>query len=193
MNILWDFDGTLFDTYPVFAKILKQVIEKDDVSEEEIYTQTKISFKHAFKFFDLGDAQVNQFILLANQLPADEFKPFSGVEEVLMHANKNVIMTHSGRTEVLKTLQAYGWEGYFCDIVTGDDGYPRKPHAASYEYLHQKHRIDLVIGDRMIDIIPGKTLGIQTCLFQNKEPGADYYLSTYQDFFKIIFGLQVDR
>ncbi|MBO0993568.1 HAD-IA family hydrolase [Bacillus sp. SD088] len=193
MNILWDFDGTLFDTYPVFTKALKQVMKNENVTEEEIYAQIKISFRHGIQFFNLSDEHMNQFILLANQLPADEFKPFPGVEEVLSYANKNVIMTHSSRAEVLRTIRAHGWEKYFSDIVAGDDGYPRKPHTASYEYLHQKHRIDLAIGDRTIDIIPAKQLGISTCLFQNNEPGADYYLSAYQDFFNIISELQPDR
>ncbi len=186
MNILWDFDGTLFDTYPVFTKVLKQVMKNEDVTEEEIYAQIKISFRHGIQFFSLSEAQVDQFILLTNQLPANAFKPFPGVEEILSYANKNVIMTHSSRAEVIKILQMRGWEKYFCDIVTGDDGYPRKPHIASYEYLHQKHGINLAIGDRLIDIIPAKKLGIRTCLFQNQEQGADYYLSTYVDFFEML-------
>ena len=26
MNILWDFNGTLFDTYPVYTKMLSQIL-----------------------------------------------------------------------------------------------------------------------------------------------------------------------
>ncbi len=51
MNILWDFDGTLFDTYPVFAKILKQVINNKDISEDSINDHLKISFSHTKNFF----------------------------------------------------------------------------------------------------------------------------------------------
>ncbi len=83
----------------------------------------------------------------------------------------------------MKILKYYCFEKYFIEIVTGDDGFPRKPEPASYEYLHQRHAIDLVIGDRSLDIIPAKKLGIKTCLFQNKESGSDYYLNKYEDFF----------
>lgn len=36
--------------------------------------------------------------------------------------------------------------------------------------------------DREIDVMPGKQLGIRTCLFQNDAGDADYYLKHYVDF-----------
>ena len=36
MNILWDFDGTLFDTYPVYTKLLSEILG-DTVDKQEIY------------------------------------------------------------------------------------------------------------------------------------------------------------
>jgi phosphoglycolate phosphatase len=111
--------------------------------------------------------------------------PFSGVEEILRFANVNVIMTHKAREEVIHILKYYEWEHYFKDIVAGDDGFPRKPDPASYIYLHAKHKIDIAIGDRELDILPAKSIGIKTCLFQNNTPGADIYLMKYEDFFNI--------
>lgn len=95
-------------------------------------------------------------------------------------------MTHKPRREVESIIKHYGWEEYFVDFVAGDDGFARKPDPESYLYLHKRNQIDLVIGDREIDIIPGKLLGIKTCLFQNNTPRADYYLWDYRDFFKNI-------
>ncbi|GAA3404093.1 hypothetical protein ACFFNY_02385 [Paenibacillus hodogayensis] len=46
--------------------------------------------------------------------------------------------------------------------------------------------IDLAIGDREIDIIPANELGIRTCLFQNRTPGADYYIDSYDQFESVI-------
>jgi phosphoglycolate phosphatase-like HAD superfamily hydrolase len=74
-----------------------------------------------------------------------DIQPFPGVEDILKFTNKNVIMTHKERNDVEKILTFYGWENYFVDIVAGDDGYPRKPDPASYQYLHQKHRVDLAV------------------------------------------------
>ena len=47
--------------------------------------------------------------------------------------------------------------------------------------------IDLVIGDREIDIIPAKELGISTCLYQNNISNiADFYLDNYKEFWNKI-------
>lgn len=53
MNILWDFDGTLFDTYPVYTKILSQVLG-EEISEEEIYTNLKVSFSHVIDYYKIS-------------------------------------------------------------------------------------------------------------------------------------------
>ncbi|EEK42002.1 Phosphoglycolate phosphatase [Bacillus cereus m1293] len=49
--------------------------------------------------------------------------------------------------------------------------------------MHQKHKIDLAIGDRELDLLPAKELGIITCMFQGQSDVADYYLNDYSEFF----------
>jgi HAD superfamily hydrolase (TIGR01549 family) len=185
LNILWDFDGTLFNTYPKYASIFKQII-KNGTSQEEIYHQLKISFSHAVKYFNLTMDQINEIDRLEREISPEEVPPFPHVEEILKFATRNVIMTHKTRQGVNDILDYWGWQHYFTEMVTIDDGFPRKPHHGSYEYLHVKYSLDLVIGDRILDIIPGKKLGIKTCLFQNKEEGSDYYISNYNEFFEYI-------
>lgn len=186
LNILWDFDGTLFDTYPLYTSIVKEVIEQD-ISEKEILTYLKVSFTHAVKHFNLSEAQIKEAFVRGDRFKPEEVPPFPDVEKVLSTVNKNVIMTHKHRKDVETIIKHCGWESYFVDIVAGDDGFAKKPDPESYIYLHKRHHIDLIIGDREIDILPGKRLGIKTCLFQNNTPGADYYLWNYKDFFKKIY------
>ncbi|MBS4172749.1 HAD-IA family hydrolase [Bacillus sp. FJAT-49736] len=185
MNILWDFDGTLFDTYPAYTKILHQVLN-GKVDEKEIYARLKVSFSHAADFFNLTEEQLNKVGQLVIDLEPSDIKPFDKVEEVLKFVDKNVIMTHKDRDGVLKILNYYGWNSYFIDMVTKDDGYPRKPNSASYKYLHENHKIDLAIGDREIDLIPAKELGIKTCIFQNENVDADYSISSYSELLKLL-------
>ncbi|KMN43269.1 HAD-IA family hydrolase [Bacillus sp. LK2] len=185
MNILWDFDGTLFDTYPVYTKILSQVIGKKG-SEEEIYTKLKVSFSHAIDYYKISEKQISEIDVLESQIIIADIKPFEKVEEVLKFAHKNVIMTHKDRAGVLSILNHYGWDKYFADMVTIDDGFPRKPNSLAYDYLHKKHNIDLAIGDRELDLLPAKELGISTCMFQGKCDVADYFLSHYSEFFKVV-------
>ncbi|MFP7254702.1 HAD hydrolase-like protein [Terribacillus goriensis] len=186
MNILWDFDGTLFDTYPAYTSALSSVL--DDVDDkEDIYKNLKISYSHAINYYNVSkDKEAEVKGLIKNLLPND-LLPFDHVEEILKFANKNVIMTHKHREGVSVILQYYGWEKYFADIVTIDDGFPRKPDSSAYSYLHKKHGIDLAIGDRDLDLLPAKELGILTCMYQGQSSIADYHLHNYADFFKLDF------
>ncbi len=185
LNVLWDYDGTLFNTYPAFTEVMYELMNKK-VAKEAIYKELKISFSHAVEFFGLDEEQVKQFKERERALSPKEKGPFPYVEEVLQKTNVNVIMTHKSRNEVMAILDYYDWHKYFSEIVAGDDGFPRKPDSASYRYLHKRHHLDLAVGDRLLDIIPAKEIGLSTCLFQNEAKGADYYLQSYQDFFAVI-------
>ncbi|WP_462411595.1 HAD-IA family hydrolase [Neobacillus sp. Marseille-QA0830] len=192
MNILWDFDGTLFDTYPAYTNLLSQVLG-DKVDRQEIYEKLKVSYSHAIQFYNISAQQEVELKVLRKNLSPKDIKPFENVEDVLKFADKNVIMTHKHREGVLAILEYYGWDQYFVDMVTIDDGFPRKPDPASYSYLHTKHGIDLAIGDRELDLLPAKELGISTCIFQGYSAEAEYRLEHYSDFLKIKFEKMVGR
>ncbi|KEK22875.1 HAD hydrolase-like protein [Bacillus gaemokensis] len=180
--MLWDFDGTLLDTYPAYTKILSQVLG-DPVDKQEIYEKLKISYSHVIDYYNISSNKEVEIKNLQKKLSPKEIKPFDNVEEILKFANKNVIMTHKHRDGVLAILKYYGWDKYFVDMVTIDDGFPRKPNPLAYIHLHTKHRIDLVIGDRELDLLPAKELGISTCIFQSQSDLADYHLQDYSEFF----------
>jgi HAD superfamily hydrolase (TIGR01549 family) len=185
LNILWDFDGTLFDTYPAYTKVLSSVLG-EAIDKEDIYRKLKVSYSHAIEYYDVSiDNEAEIKGRIKKLLPKD-LKPFDHVEEILEYATKNVIMTHKHREGVLAILQHYGWEKYFADIVTIDDGFPRKPDPSAYKHLHTRHGIDLVIGDRDLDLLPAKELGISTCMYQGKSSIADYHLQNYADFLSIL-------
>lgn len=185
MNILWDFDGTLFNTYPVYTGLFKEILG-DEASSSEIYVQLKKSFGEAFRYFQFTGAQIRSFFEVYQKTPAETFVPFNDVEKVLDYAQKNFIVTHNDRENLIRMLRPYRFAPYFTEMVTSDDGYPKKPNSLAYRYLKKKYQIDLVIGDRLLDIVPGHELGIRTCLFQNHEPGADCYLDAYKDFFQTV-------
>lgn len=184
MNILWDYDGTLFNTYPAYAKRMSQVLD-GKVSEADCYKELKISATHAITTFRMTESQIEEYNNLISAISPVEMPPFEHVEAVLKQADCNVIMTHKDQAGAYKVLDYYGFTKYFSEIVTADHGFPRKPDPASYKYLHEKHHIDLAVGDRELDIIPAKQLGMYTCLFQNNKP-ADFHLEDYRDFFKVV-------
>ncbi|GAA0426637.1 HAD-IA family hydrolase [Agaribacter marinus] len=185
MNILWDFDGTLIDTYPRYTECFKEVLQ-DKADEHEIYQQLKISFGHAITYFRMTREQEEEVRRLIDHISPEEVNPFEGLEHVLQFADTNVIMTHKDRKNLLRVLNYHGLASYFTDVVTIDDGFPRKPDTSSYVYLHEKYLLDLAVGDREIDLIPAKKLGIKTCSFQNQYISADFYLTSYTDFFEVV-------
>ena len=185
MHILWDFDGTLMNTYPAYARTFKKALDVPQ-SEEEIFSLLKVTFGHAFRTLGLCEEQIEHLRSLERQLKPEEFRPFPYVEEVLAAADINVIMTHKNREGALNILRSHGLDKYFTEVVSSEDGFPLKPDPTSYRYLHEKYQLDLAVGDRELDILPAKAIGIRTCLFQNHTPGADYYVDNYKDFFTVL-------
>ena len=80
------------------------------------------------------------------------------------------MVSHRDR-QVLTLLDQTGIAPFFTEIVTADEGFPRKPDPASMLYLKEKYQIQngLVIGDRPIDIEAGKAAGLATYLFYSMQ------------------------
>jgi phosphoglycolate phosphatase-like HAD superfamily hydrolase len=66
MNILWDFDGTLFDTYPAYTNMLADVLG-ESADKQDIYKQLKISYSHALQHYKISSEQQEEL----NKLKAD--------------------------------------------------------------------------------------------------------------------------
>lgn len=181
MNILWDFDGTICNSYPAYAKLFYETTKKGE-SGHEVLQHLKISFSHAFEYFQLTKQEINAFMEKNHELDMAQLPPFSYIEEVLKQADHNVVMTHKDRATVERVLENYDLAQYFTEIVTPEDGFPRKPDSASYQYLHQKYHLTLAIGDRELDLIPAKKIGVATCMFQGQCPSADFSIQSYAQF-----------
>lgn len=102
MNILWDFDGTLFNTYPAYTMMLSEILG-DAVDKQEIYKNLKISYSHAIQYYNISSAQEEKIKVLKKKFTPKDMKPFEDVEEILKFAHKNVIMTHKHRAGVMKS------------------------------------------------------------------------------------------
>lgn len=181
MNILWDFDGTICNTYPAYAGLFYQTIE-ERASFDEVIKHLKVSFAHAFDYFQLTKEEIERFTEKNRSLSIDQMPPFPNIEQVLQEAECNVIMTHKDRQTVERVLQYFNLAQYFTEIVTLENGFPRKPDSQSYQYLHDKYHLSLAIGDREIDLIPAKKVGFATCMFQGDCGAADFSINDYSEF-----------
>lgn len=179
INILWDFDGTLVDSYPVFVHSFKKVIG-NDVHEEEIMKHVKISLTHAAQHYGLSQQQIEHLLEMEKSIHPSEYRLFPYVEEILKHKDCNCIVTHNSKHDVKRILEYHGLLHYFSEIIGWEDEFPRKPNVTAYEYVNEKYKVHLAIGDRALDLVPAKQLGMKTCAFQNEKiEAADYYIDCY--------------
>lgn len=186
MNILWDFDGTLFDTYPSLVEGFIHLSGRD-LAHDEVLKWLKKDSKTAFRHYGIDESERAEYQRLHNEYARASSVPFDQLEEVLSRVDSNVIVTHRDKESTIYLLEKFNLRNYFKDIVAVEEqGFIRKPDSSSYEFVLKNHRIDLVIGDRDLDLIPARKLNIKTVAFQNKDIEADFHLESYKDFVPMV-------
>ena len=175
----WDFDGTLFDTYPrINRAVQKSLHEMDiDVSLEELLPVLKRSLGHVFRAFAPGREKEAAAIYHshAEDEGYESMQPYPGAERILQsvleHGGRNYLYTHRDKV-ALQYLDLYGLTGFFTDFVTGEDGFPFKPAPDALNALMERNGLKkdacLMLGDRDIDIGAGVNAGIRTLLYDDE-------------------------
>ncbi|MFC2026037.1 HAD family hydrolase [Chloroflexota bacterium] len=199
-NIIWDFDGTLFDTYPAIIHGWMYALEQQGiaVSEERISDLIRVSFTHCAETLE-REAGVNieelesSFPKYYRGFPAEDQPPFEGVREVCRYIlsirGANIIVTHRPIDTAKPILKARGMVDYFRDIYSLHDGYPGKPDPAMFRLALEQHHLNpeetLAVGDRDIDLRAGESAGLRTCYYDvfNQKMNADI---TIQDYFQLM-------
>jgi phosphoglycolate phosphatase-like HAD superfamily hydrolase len=186
-NIIWDVDGTLFDTYPAIAGAFHKALHDlghdaalswiEELARESLgmcaSTLAEVAQTNADTLADMFDTYY------ATVSAADQ-PTFPGVravcEEVCARGGKNVIVTHRGRAATLELLAAGGLTGFFSGVVTRDDAYPRKPDPAAFNAIIEQCELSreetITVGDRDIDIEAGRAARVFTCLYGPGNGGA---------------------
>ena len=182
LAFIWDLDGTLLDSYEVIVSSLIKTykefnieLNKEDVLKEVITESvsafiSKMEEQHGISF----DEMKERYSEISYGEKAG-IKPISHAKDILSflkeNGTKNYVFTHRGSStkEVLSRLELLD---YFDDIITGKDGFPRKPEADAINYLIDKHSLDrnttYYVGDRTIDIDCADNAGIKSIMFLPK-------------------------
>ena len=178
-HFIWDFDGTLFDTYPVIIEDLNLALREFgfgcDFPETMKLMLTNLG--HAQSFYaaqfsiprDAVAAAYERYHETSNrELQA---KPMAGVREVLAaicaSGRKNYIFSHRKPTETVAYLEKYGLSQYFTHIIgPGSEGFAVKPAPDAVLYLMKVYNMDpettVMVGDRECDLGSGRNAGIRT-------------------------------
>jgi phosphoglycolate phosphatase-like HAD superfamily hydrolase len=203
--LIWDFDGTLFDTYPAIVDALLRTLE--DYGVQEDYDAVM-----ALARVTVGSCQ--DTLIKRHGLPAEEFSeawlarywssppevqpPFPGAvricERMIEAGGVNVIFTHRRNATTRQVLDESGLTHLFADVWSADQGRPSKPDPAAFLALMERYGASpsetLAIGDRPIDVEAGKRAGAATCFFGPIDPGdtdPDIIIADYAELEAILF------
>lgn len=175
-HFIWDFDGTIIDTYPHTTTAFMETAKKHNINAN--YDEAMVHLRHSLSgakdIYKLSDEVFDSFIDRALELWFDPIPvPYTGIERVLeqivLAGGKNFIYTNRDITAV-KYLEHYNLLKYFTEcVVNTSPAYAKKPAPDSVEYIVKKHSLDkgevAMVGDREIDVLSGKNAGCKAILF----------------------------
>lgn len=179
-HVIWDFDGTLFDSYPLMAKAVMMALEEQGIYEsyDKLMSMMKVSLRHVSDYFvenyNNSDTLITNSLRYIKELEVDNMKPFPGVMDVCrrIHQNKrfNHLYTHKGNSAI-EYLKKYELHTYFSGLITKESNFKRKPDPEALLYLVEEFKINkseaIMIGDRDIDILAAKNAGIDGCYYKS--------------------------
>lgn len=175
--LIYDFDGTLSDTYPIFTEAFLKLMEKYDIPRDwdTVYGLLKQSIGAGLNHYDFPmskKAAREEFEAIYQPIALEKQQLFPESEEILRfglaQGKKNYVYTHSGLW-VYALMERMGIRDCFDFVLDCTYDFPRKPAPDALNFLIEKCGIDksraLMIGDRDLDIEVAHNAGIDACLF----------------------------
>jgi phosphoglycolate phosphatase-like HAD superfamily hydrolase len=202
-NILWEIDGTLFDTYPAMTYAISKSLTAMGHSLElnVIDGLVRQSLDHCLdtlsQRFKLDRGPLyRHFVEYYREIPPANQPPFPKVKEVCgfinQHGGLNLIATHRGLDSAHRLLNTYALESYFADILSQEQGYPRKPNPAMVVAMLTIHALNyddtLLMGANEVDNQAGRAAKVRTCIFRRallSQP-ANYQINDYNELLAIL-------
>ena len=196
-NIIWDFDGTLFNTYPAMCRDLQAVMEGLGVhaSLEDLLPRFTTSRETVLAWCGeqagMTAHEVDQiYRAWVTEHGQPEAYPFPHVRSILERfqaaGGRNFVFTHRSGS-VHDYLAGADLTKYFTDVVSAGTTYARKPAPAGNLHIIETHGLDkartLAVGDRELDVLAAKNAGIHACLFspEHRETAADHRIRDFTE------------
>ena len=178
-HFIWDFDGTLLDTYPVVIEDIQKALQDfgyyadGNVLMEKLLNTVDFTISYCAQLFKIDkDALYRAYLKHQNISNATlNALPMEGVQEALAaiqnRGGANYVFTHRPLDATMAFLNKYDLTKYFTDFIAPHTpGFVRKPAPDAIWYLMKKHGIKqtnaVMIGDRELDLASGKNAGIGT-------------------------------
>ncbi len=194
-HLIYDFDGTIADSYALFFRFWKQVAAKNGIlipcDDDTLYRALKktgydaylaLQCEHVLSYEDF----MADFHALQEKHRMD-FQAYPEAVKLLRDAmragKKNYLYTHTG--SVVKDMLAnLGILDCFEFVLDASYGFPLKPAPDALLFLQKHLQLDpatcIMIGDRPIDAQAGQNAGMKGCLWDAEDlfdaDGVDYYI-----------------
>lgn len=200
----WDFDGTLYDTYPLVVEDFQKALQDAGLfaQKEKLLSQVKTTLGGAALLYtendqDKADSLLNRYQHYAAQRTNEELRPYPLADDMLRAVKEmgghNYLYTHRDMSAVAALTHDDLWQ-YFSDCVTREDGFPYKPEPDALLHLLKKHNLDkstcCMVGDRDIDLDAAKNAGIAPVLFDPdgfySEYDTPWRFKSYQEMLKAL-------
>ena len=178
-HFIWDFDGTLFDTYPVIVEDLNKALREYGYGCEfpETMKLMLTNLGHAQRYYAekfgisleaVAEGYERHHAVSNRELQA---KPMEGIRETLeaivASGHRNYIFSHRKPHETLDYLEKYGLTGLFTHIIgPGAEGFAWKPAPDAVLYLMETYGMSpeetVMVGDRECDLGSARNAGART-------------------------------
>ena len=176
LHYIWDFDGTLFDSYPHSTAALCAAAAHFGipVEPEQVSRWLRTSFATAFRALDFTEAQQAYFRSLHGDpafppsiVPFPQARPV--LEALAARGARHYLYTHSRRRMSVAYLERFGLAPLFSGFMTPDDpGFASKPDPGGLLRLMADRAVPpdlaVMVGDREIDMRCARAAGIDGIL-----------------------------
>ena len=161
-SVIWDLDGTLFDSYDVIVESIYRVFQEnniafsmEDIREHALKFSINSLLREVSESYGLSAEELHKRYGEISRGEYLKIKPMSNAMEILeqlrLQGVKHYVFTHRGRTTI-PVLENLGMRDYFLEILTSQSGFARKPDPEGLNYLIRKYDMDrahtFYVGDR---------------------------------------------
>ena len=184
-NILFDWDGCLVDTLPIWYQGMKRGLFNCGINASD--REIKKGFQTWNFFIEMGVSDLNLFTGFVYEYVTgclDDVRFNDGVTEFLelvkARGIKTAIVTSTERSNVIPVLSRLDAVEYFDCIIARLDVKNLKPHPdpvnMAIDELGGNRENTIMIGDSLSDIQSGKNAGIKTAWYL-PEYNREYHLN----------------
>ena len=202
-NFIWDFDGTLMDTYPNIIRYIKLALSDfgKDADDIEIMKKTAVRIPYAIEYYSelYGIPELLEHYKKYKEAESsDPIRLFPFVDKVLARVREiggtNYIFTNRGET-IYGMLDRAGIRGEFAEIVTSADPvFKIKPAPDAILDLMEKYggtkENTIMRGDRVCDLESGYNAGCKTAFLLTPSvpiyPKCDWHLNNFEEMLDLL-------